>query len=452
LVAVLAAGVVPPSASAQTFTSLLSFNGANGSIPLNAVLVQGLDGNLYGTTSAGGAHGQGTVFKINPSGTLTTLYNFCANSNCTDGSAPQGGLVLGTDGNLYGMTFSGGARGTGTVYKITPAGKLTTLYSFDFNDGYQPTGALVQGTDGNFYGTTSFGGAHLLGNVFKMTPQGAVTNLHSFDDSDGSVPESALIQGSDGNFYGTTYDGGSSGGYGTVFKITPSGVLTTLHVFNETDGAKITDGLVEASDGNFYGTASYSGSIGFGTAYEITPAGVLTVLNDFNGTTDGSTPNMLLLGTDGNFYSTTISAGANDSGTIFEMTPEGTLTVLHNFTRADGADPFAGPTQGTDGNFYGTTAFGGTDRDGTVFRLEMGLGPFVKTVPVAGRVGTSVKILGTNLTGATSVTFNGSAVAFTVVSATEITTTVPVSATSGSVDVTTPERKLTSNVAFQVTQ
>ncbi|HEV2379931.1 MAG TPA: choice-of-anchor tandem repeat GloVer-containing protein [Terriglobia bacterium] len=450
--ALLLCALVPPATRAQTFTSLLSFNGTDGANPFFSVLAQGTDGNLYGTTSARGSHGKGTVFKITPSGTLTTLYSFCAKSKCTDGSVPYGGLVLGTDGNFYGTTFSGGTLGVGTVYKITPAGKLTTLHSFNFSDGYNPYDALIQATDGNFYGTTQFGGAHLLGNVFKMTPQGVVTNLHSFNSSDGSEPEAGVIQGSDGNFYGTTYNGGSSGSYGTVFKMTPEGVLTTLHFFSdETDGRAIVSGLVEASDGNFYGTASLGGPLGYGTIYTITPAGALTVLHNFD-TTDGSSPNLLLLGTDGNFYGTTISSGANGDGTVFEITPQGALTTLHNFDKTDGDLPFAGPAQGTNGNLYGVTQFGGSKSDGTVFQLGVGLGPFVKTVPASGKAGASVTILGNKLTGATSVSFNGTPATFKIVSATEITTTVPAGATTGTVQVNTPGGTLFSNLVFQVIQ
>ena len=450
--AVLFCALIPNAARAQTFTSLASFNGTNGADPFYAVLVQGLDGNLYGTTSARGAHGQGTVFKITPSGTLTTLYSFCAKSNCTDGSVPYGGLVLGTDGDFYGTTFTGGALNAGTVYKITPAGKVTTLHSFKFSDGLNPYDALVQGTDGNFYGTTTYGGAHLLGNVFKITPQGVLTNLHSFDSSDGSEPEAGLIQGTDGNFYGTTYNGGGPGGYGTAFKITPAGVFTTLHFFDDdVDGRQIVAGLVQGTDGNFYGTAGGGGPLGYGTVYTMTPAGAVTVLHNFD-VTDGDAPNLLLLGTDGNFYGTTISGGAKGDGTVFEVTPQGSLTTLHTFTGPDGDFVFAGPAQVTDGNLYGTTQLGGSKNDGTVFQVRLGLAPFVKTVPASGKVGTSVKILGTSLSSASSVSFNGTSATFTVVSATEITTTVPTAATTGTVQVTTHSGALLSNVAFQVMQ
>ena len=449
--ALLFCALISQAGRAQTFTKLLDFITTNGANPLFSVLAQGIDGNLYGTTSTGGAHHKGTVFKITPSGTLTTLYSFCAKANCTDGSTPYSGLVLAADGNFYGTTFSGGTKGIGTIYKITSAGKLTTLHSFDFSDGFNPYAGVIQATDGNFYGTTATGGAHLVGNVYKMTPQGVVTNLHSFNTSDGSTPEAGVIEGMDGNFYGTTYNGGGPGGYGTIFKITPVGAFTTLHLFNdETDGRQIVSGLVEGSDGNFYGTSGGGGAFGDGTFYSITPAGVLTVLHDFNGTTDGISANQLLLGTDGNFYGTTFSGGANGDGTIFEVTSTGTVTTLHNFTAADGTLAFAGPAQGTDGNLYGVTQFGGSKNSGTAFRLAVGLGPFVKTVPAGAKVGTSVTILGTSLAGATSVSFNGVAAAFKVVSATEITTTVPAGAATGTVRVVTPSSTLSSNVPFQV--
>jgi uncharacterized repeat protein (TIGR03803 family) len=448
---VLFCALIPYASRAQTFTSLTSFNGTNGADPFYAVPVQGLDGNLYGTTSARGAHGKGTVFKITPGGTLTTLYSFCVKSKCADGSVPYGGLVLGTDGNFYGMTFTGGTLNAGTIYKITPAGKLTTLHSFNFNDGYNPYDTLVQGSDGNYYGTTTYGGAHLLGNVFKMTPQGVVTNLHSFDSSDGSEPEAGLIQGTDGNFYGTTYNGGSSGSYGTAFKITSAGVFASLHLFNDDiDGTAIVSGLVQGNDGNFYGTAG-GGPLGYGTVYSMTPTGTVTVLHNFD-VTDGDNPNLLVLGTDGNFYGTTIGGGTNGDGVVFEITPQGSFAVLHTFTGTDGDFIFAGPMQATDGNLYGTTLLGGAKNDGTVFQLKIGLAPFVKTVPTSAKMAAGVKIIGSSLTGATSVSFNGTPAAFTVVSATEITTTVPAGAATGTVQVNTPSGTLLSNVAFRVAQ
>src|SRR6267143_4465525 len=258
--------VISSAGQAQTLTTLVNFKGTNGSDPLFAPLLQGTDGNLYGTTSAGGAHGQGTVFKVSTGATLTTLYSFCAQSNCADGAAPYAGLTQARDGNLYGTTEAGGTNNAGTVFKITPGGTLTTLHKFNFNDGANPYAALIQGTDRNFYGTTESGGAHILGTVFKMTPTGTLTTLHSFNLTDGSSPEAALIQAADGNFYDTTYNGGNEG-YGTVFKITSGGTLTTLHTFGDADGRGVVSGLVQASDGNCYGAAGQGGANGYGSGF-----------------------------------------------------------------------------------------------------------------------------------------------------------------------------------------
>jgi len=442
-------GVITQAAQAQTVTTLANFTGSNGKSPLFAALLQGADGNLYGTTSAGGTHGHGTVFKITTSGNIKALYSFCAQSNCADGSAPYAGLIQAKDGTFYGTTEAGGINNAGTIFKITAAGVLTTLHKFNYSDGANPYAALLQAADGNFYGTTESGGAHILGTVFKMTAGGTLTTLHSFNSTDGSSPEAALIQAPDGNFYSTTYNGGTEG-YGTAFKITSGGALTTLHIFNDTDGRAITPGLVQARDGNFYGATSLSGASGYGNVFMMTPQGMVTTLHSFNAT-DGATPNQLALGSDGNFYGTTISGGTNTDGTLFEITPQGVFTSLHSFAKSDGADPFAALVQDTDGKFYGTTSFGGSKNNGTVFRLDVGLGPFVEPLPTAGKVGSKVKILGTNLTGATSVSFNGTAAAFTVVSASQITTTVPTGATTGAIQVVTPSGTLVSNAAFKVT-
>ena len=445
--------VIAIGSQAQPFT-LANFNGPNGSAPLGT-LVQGTDGNFYGTTFAGGANKVGTVFKLTPGGTLTTLYSFCARSQCSDGSHPYAGLVLGSDGNLYGTTQYGGPSG-GTIFKITPAGALTTLHSFTFNEGVQPVAGLVQGTDGNFYGTATGGGtaSPAAGTVFRMTRSGAVTVLHSFDVTDGATPIGTLVQGTDGNFYGTTAAGGGSsscaGGCGTVFEITPGGTLTTLHSFDSTDGLALYAGLAQAADGNFYGTTGGGGSNLDGTIYQVTSAGAYTLLDSFDGT-DGVQPDPALIqATDGTFYGTTLDGGASNEGTIFEFASGGTLTALHSFQGADGKLPVAGLLQATDGAFYGTTSQGGGSGLGTVFRFSKASGPFVKTVPTAGKVGQSILILGYNLTAATSVTFNGTAATFKVVSATLITATVPSGAKTGTVQVTTPGGTLSSNVPFTV--
>ena len=313
------------------------------------------------------------------------------------------------------------------------------------------------------YGTTSFGGTGAgcpirggCGTVFKVTTGGTFTTLHSFQGADGAEPLAALIQASDGNFYGTTYEGGAHG-LGSVFKMNSVGTLTRLHSFSATDGGSPYTALVQATNGNLYGTTL--GPV-FGTVFSITLGGTLTTLHTFDGT-DGSTPFAALIqATDGNLYGATTGGGANGEGTVFKIILSGTLTTLYNFCSQTGCTDGYGPVhtlfQDTNGRIYGTTADGGTntscgaDGCGTIFGLGVGLGPLVETVPTAGKAGERVIILGNNLTGSTSVTFNGTAATFTVVSDTEITATVPTGATTGTLQVTTPTGTLNSNPAFQV--
>jgi len=312
---------------------------------------------------------------------------------------------------------------------------------------------LAQGMDGNFYGTTYSGGANGYGTIFKITANGLLTTLHSFDGTDGANPYAALIQGTDGNFYGTTLSGGSNG-VGTVFKVTPGGIFSTLHSFVSTDGSNPNGALVQATDGNFYGATEYGGANGGGTVFKMSRSGRLTTLYAFCSQADcadGAFPNGLIQANDGNFYGTAAIGGSNNDGTIFEITPAGVETTLHAFASRDGFDVFAPLVQDTDGVLYGTASAGGAYfYYGTVFSLSTGLPPFVSTLPSFGKVGASVKLLGTTLTGATSVTFNGTPATFTVVSPTLIKTTVPTGATTGKVQVVTPSGTLTSNTAFRV--
>ncbi len=454
-------GATAISSAAQTLTTLHAFAGysTDGASPY-AGLVQATDGNFYGTTYAGGTSsncqgGCGTVFRITPGGTLTTLHSF----DWYDGASPTGALVQGNDGNFYGTTYGGGANPrVGTVFRITPAGALTTLYSFcaqaNCTDGQQPYAGLVRGSDGNFYGTTLEGGANTgcslgsgtCGTVFKITPGGALTTLYSFcaqsGCADGGNPYAGLVQASDGNFYGTTFGRGVNG-YGTVFKITPAGALTSLYSFcsqtNCADGEYPQSGLVQASDGNFYGTTPEGGGGPFhqgGTVFKITSSGTLTTIYNFCSQptcADGADSLAALLqGTDGNFYGTTIGGGAyctqnSGCGTVFKITPSGTLTTLHSFDDTDdGKAPFGRVVQATDGNFYGTTAFGanpacttGLHGCGTVFRLS-GPPPSTTTVtssPNPSTFGEQVTITATvgpagppAPTGTVSFTSNGTAI------------------------------------------
>jgi uncharacterized repeat protein (TIGR03803 family) len=454
-----ATGIALP---AQTFKTLHSFTGADGANPY-AGLTQGTDGNFYGTTIDGGAYGSGNVIRITPSGTLTSLYSFCKQSACPDGQYPVSTLVLGMDGDFYGTTQNGGIYNPlyGTIFKVSSSGALATLHSFDATDGVNPYGSMLLASDGNFYGTATGGGLCLVaggcGTIFTMTPNGTFTTLHDFclqtGCSDGLYPGGVLIEASDGNIYGTTRAGGNTAecngnGCGTIFRITPGGALTTLHVFNGTDGEAPSPGLIELSKGLFYGTTAGGGANSVGTVFTITSSGTLTTLYSFGGP-DGSGPSTLTAGSDGNFYGTTVGGGASQQGTMFEITPSGTLTTLHTFGGTY-FYYFGSLTQNTNGRFYGTTYFGGTDNDGTIFGVSTGLKSFVHVQPGTGEVGASVMILGNNLDGATAVTFHGTSATFQIVSKTLITATVPNGATSGRVQVMGPNHSLSSGVPFVV--
>ena len=364
------------TALAQTLTSLLSFDGSNGAFP-QGTLIEGAPGKLYGVAPYGGEHGSGNVFEISPSGTLSTLYSFCSRPHCADGALPYGALVNGSNGNFYGVTSMGGtASNRGTVFEITSKGELTTLYRFcsqpNCTDGATPYAALARGTNGNFYGTTNSGGTYNSGTIFEISPQGKLTTLYSFcsetNCADGKAPLlNSLVQGKDGNFYGTAPTGGAYGS-GTVFEISPRGELTTLYSFCSqpscADGATPYAGLVQGSNGNFYGTTYSGGVSNFGTIFEITPMGKLIGQHSFEGT-DGAGPYAGLVQADnGKFYGTAYADGAEGyGGTVFEFTPEGKLTTLYSFCAQsncmDGLGPVAGLTQAKAGNLYGTTFAGG---------------------------------------------------------------------------------------------
>ena len=370
--------VIASAAQSTFFTTLASFNGRDGVHPYFMTLVQGTDGNFYGTTLMGGNKGCdngfltcGTVFKITPAGTLTNLYNFCSQPDCADGWSPYSGLIQGSDGNFYGTTPYGGNSncylGCGTIYKVTPAGTLTTVYLFDGSEGTYPGATPVQASDGNLYGTTLWGGAYGNGTIFKLTPAGTLTTLHNFTGTDGGYALGGLVQASDGNFYGTARYGGSYGD-GTIFKITPSGTLTTLHSFDGTDGSSPFAALVQGTDGNLYGTTSGGGNdnCSCGTIFKITPEGTLTTLHYFDGT-DGAYPDAeLVQATDGNLYGT---AAGSPYAIVFKLTPSGTLTTVYSFDSSQWS--YGGLVQATDGNFYGATYGGGAYGFGTVFRLGL---------------------------------------------------------------------------------
>ncbi len=447
-------------AQAQNLTFLADFNGTNGYQPFGS-LTQATDGNFYGTTTNGGGHGYGNVYRITPSGELTSFYDFCLRLNCADGTTPESAPVLGSDGNLYGTT-TGITYGYGTVYKMTPSGKLTTLYTFcslaACADGSFPNGLLLA-SDGNFYGTTFEGGNANAGTIFKITPAGQFTSLYSFcslaNCADGFSPVSSPIEGSDGNLYGATWQSPTGG---VLYRFTLAGGFKVLYSFCRgiilCSAGSGPVAMVQDANGNFFGTTQYGGDGGgYGTVFELTAKQQFINLHTFD-KTDGAYPDEgLTLANDGNFYGITAEGGPANAGTIFEITAAGGFRTLYTFAPPYGYQP-AGPLlQGTDGNFYGTTPGGpGYDPLGTVFKFSIGLGPSVRTAPGAGKVGKSVLILGNGLTGSSSVTFNGIAADFTVESDTYIKATIPAGASTGVVSVVTPSGTLNSNPQFVVSK
>ena len=485
------------AAWAQTFTTLANFDGANGYGPYYMSLIQGADGNYYGTTAFGGVYENGNIFRVTPDGLVTLVYSFCEQTGCTDGNIPSAALVLAKDGNFYGTTYSGGDTNGGVVFRLRRNGVYTVLYDLCVGSCTGQPGAsqspLIQGTNGELYGTSLVGGHRGAckdrsgcGSLFGITTQGSLTGVYGLCNksncADGDFPLGGLVQGTDGNFYGTTTQGGSSN-YGTVFRITPEGNLTTLYSFCSqpgcSDGAIPDAGLIQGLDGDFYGTTTQGGSpnptcpgVGCGTIFKITSSGVLTSLYQFcsqPNCSDGYGPQAgVIQATDGNLYGTTFfggndltdcdgQAGGLGCGTVFQLTLDGVVTTVHSFSNSDGACLRGGLLQATNGLLYGTTVVGGdlsclyhSAGCGTVFSIDMGFNPFVAFVGGAAKVNEQFGLLGQGLTGTASVSLNGTPASFTVISNTLIRATVPAGATTGYVTVTTPSGTLTSNVPFHV--
>jgi uncharacterized repeat protein (TIGR03803 family) len=408
---------IPVHLAAQAFSVLHSFTGPpDGAFPSYGSLVRDSAGNLYGTTPAGGTSttcssastaGCGVVFKLDPTGNETVLYSF---SGVPDGADPEGSLVLDASGNLYGTTSQGGASNLGTVFKLNATGKEAVLYSFDGTGGEYPSGSLVRDAAGNLYGT-ALGG---FGVVFKVDPTGNETVLHSFGPApDGSGPQGGLVQDSVGNLYGTTNGGGISscvyytgvapfkqGGCGTVFKMDTSGKETVLYSFSGSDqgpdGARPWAGVVLDAGGNLYGTTTEGGTspqclislasypyhtwIGCGSVFELDPSGKEMVLRSFTGT-DGSEPlGALVQDASGSLYGTTTS-------TVFKLDATGTETLLYMFTgAANGAYPLAGLVLDGAGYLYGTTSQGGNSNLGTVFKVSVAGVPDFSLTPASTSV------------------------------------------------------------------
>ena len=460
------------ASEAQTYNLLARLVTGDGVMPRS--LVQGTDGNFYGVGAEGGHNGGGSIFKVSPAGTVTSLYIFCLMEPCRDGYRPNG-LVLARDGNFYGTTEGGGDAGGGVIFRVPPSGTVTTLYSFCAGlqfctDGVAPEGELIQGSDGALYGTTFHGGKHDGGTVFKITLSGVFTSLYSFcsqspNCADGTNPTAGLVEATNGMFYGTTSRGGANctiySGCGTLFRISSTGVFTTLYNFcaqpNCADGLFPETSLIQpVLDGKIYGTTSSGGQVnttcpsGCGTVFKIaSTGGALTILHAFTNS-EGAQVQNLMQATDGSFYGTALTGGSANLGTFFKMDSAGSVTVLFNFCDDASCKLTFNPSgvmQATNGLFYGTTLGIG---NGAVFTF--GFPPFIRLSPSSGSVGTMVNIYGTDLSGATSVSFHGAPATFTILSAGEITTSVPAGASFGSVTVTTPSATLVSDVVFRFTQ
>jgi uncharacterized repeat protein (TIGR03803 family) len=387
-------------------TALVEFtgNGAinKGSRPNGLIFCS--DGDIYGTTETGGANDFGTVFNMTPAGVLTTLVEFAGHAPANSSGFPTAPLVEARGGNFYGTTSGGGIGvnlqnilDNGTVFELSRSGVLTTLVRFSCNGptnkGCTPYAGLVEAPNGDFYGTTFSGGSQKkisipgfrgFGTAYRMSPAGQLTTVYDFSahlaKGQGGTPWAGLILGKDGNFYGTTWNG--LGIAGSVFKLTPTGTMTPLVRFSgpkppNKGGGCVAD-LIQASDGNFYGTTPVLGGDLRGTIFKMTPGGVLTNLVEFHDNdSKGAAPKAPLVeGNDGNLYGTTISGGAFGWGTIFQMTPSGSFRTLWNFNNPNKIHDCDNEINGAllkdkEGNFYGTTKGGGRDDWGTVFKLTL---------------------------------------------------------------------------------
>ncbi len=365
-----------PVAFAQTqFSVLHNFNGGDGFGPMAGV-IQGPDGALYGTTTTGGGGlgmGMGTVFRFDRATlALTSIHTF--GELAADGYSLYSGVSLGRDGMLYGTTYSGGTSGLGTIYRLGPDGQnFASLHSFNGIDGANPDDlGLLQAADGAFYGATSQGGPDGGGTLFRFDVATAgLTTVHSFVPPAAAGVDAGLVAGRDGFWYGTTYAGGTAAA-GSVFRLDPAThSLTTLHDFSGTDGMYPLPGaLLQASDGNLYGTTQLGG--GYGTVYRLNPSTLaFATLHTFaGGVLEGRMPlGGLTEGTDGYLYGTTV-LGGQGYGTVFRLHP---ATLAYNivvqFGNANGRSPSGSLLRATDGNLYGVTRLGGSFNAGTIYRV-----------------------------------------------------------------------------------
>ena len=365
-------------ASTTTYNVLHNFSGQPDGKLSYASLAEDAAGNLFGTTFQGGVSNFGTVFEVSRKSVETVLYSFTGG---TDGSNPNAAVILDSSGNLYGTTTYGGAYGFGTLFKVSARGEETVLYAFTGGtDGANPYAALVRDTKGNLYGTTLYGGGVVnsscpdgCGTVFEVNSVGKEIVLHSFAATaeDGYYPFAGLVRDSAGNLYGTTIYGGAYG-WGTVFTVSSKGKFSIRYSFIGGDaGAYPYAGLVRDTKGNLYGATVAGGASDDGTLFKVSETGSETVLYSFTGGTDGGGPySGLVRDAAGNLYGTTLGGGSG-FGTAYELEVSGQETVLHSFTSEDGEYPAAGLLRDAKGSLYGTTESGGASGYGTVFKLTL---------------------------------------------------------------------------------
>jgi uncharacterized repeat protein (TIGR03803 family) len=361
------AGTVFKLTPGGEFSFLHEFDGGSEGAKPYAGLIHASDGNFYGSTSAGGSKGAGIIFKLNQSGNFEVLHEF---DGASGGATPLTGLIQANDGSFYGTTSAGGSDGYGTVFKLDASGNFTVLHHFNDSDGNYPFGELLQADNGNFYGTTNSGGSNNSGVIFTLDVSGSFSVLHHFNADDGTNPIGSLIQGNDGSFYGTTSSGGSHIG-GTVFKFDASGNFSVITDFSAEHTGSTYAGVIQDNDGNFYGTWANGGSNGYGTVFKLDSSGNLSLLHEFSGGSGGGGPMAALIqGSDGSFYGTTVGGGNNEAGTVFKVDSSGNFSTLYAFEGFIDAFYPSSLIQANDGNFYGTTSHGGEYDFGTVFMLD----------------------------------------------------------------------------------
>lgn len=427
---------------AQTFQDLYDFNGSGGWGPIDlGQLTEGSDGNLYGTTPVNGVSGGGTIFRITlPSVTYSDLYFF----DGRHGSDPQGALTLASDGNFYGATYLGGKSGNGTIFRFTPPGTLTVLHNFTgASDGKNPIGAPVQGKDGNLYGVTVSGAAYRI-----ALPSGTFKHLSANPPGGTYAP---LYLASDGNLYGTSWNGGTYG-YGSVFRISTTGAMTTVYSFTGgSDGNDPLSPLTQAADLNLYGTTKQGGSNGVGNLFQLSLSGQLTSLYSFDPPGGGFPPSNndgmfpyagVLAASDGYLYGANAMGGADGFGTLYLATRSGSafqkIFDFDEITGPDfGANPYSTLVEHTNGCFYGVTRSGGYYNAGNFYSL-CPAGP-IQIAKVAGPIfvlpGVAVEIIGNNFSHAIQVYFGSVQAQFQTGSDTFLMATVPAEAVDAPISV-----------------